>query len=439
MKNISKQDILMYLSIILFCMITIPKLINHIPWHDECLAWIYAREMTFNNVVQILGNQGHFIVWYLLLMPFAKSNFYFPYSMLLVNWVCYFAAILIMWKKAPFHPVVKIIITFSWLSLNYFSIVSRWHSAEILELFLVVSLYKDQMKRPILYTLLLVLTAHTHLFGAIAVTPLALIFIHNLIKNKNNFSTACKLSIFLIFTTGVVLWLYPILCGTLLGYNSVFIKKTISISDIIRFYRGTHYLIFLYYLITSFIIFILANNKTRFFILTTNIIFIIFHATLYIANNHNMIFLYVYLILAYWLIDKIHTKPVFNTLFIIFFACLSFYNSYYLDYTTHNIFKLDLIKYLNNENDIKNIYIFEEMCEIEPFLDSRFQVLILNNSERKNISKNVIPSQKTNTLIITKEKINDTSIPFKYGDEYETIIWYVTRAKLLNKNTILNF
>ena len=128
MKNLflKKQNIdfcIMTVTIFIFCIITIPRLLNHAVWFDEVHAWDLARTMDFHNFHKILHDEGHFIIWYLILMPFAKLKLWFPYSLKFLNWIFYFLALVLMWKKAPFNSLFKIVITFSWLSLFYFPVI----------------------------------------------------------------------------------------------------------------------------------------------------------------------------------------------------------------------------------------------------------------------------------------------------------------------------
>lgn len=173
----------MYLLLLLFIVLTIPTLIIHFPWYDEAYAYILAQQMDFNNYLIILKHEGHFIIWYLLLLPFAKLNFCYPYPMFIINWLAYFIAIIVMWKKAPFNNILKIIITFSWCSLYYFPIVARCYSIGILGLFILAAMYNNQLKKPILYSIMIVLTAHTSLLATFPTIYLVIIFIYNLYKN----------------------------------------------------------------------------------------------------------------------------------------------------------------------------------------------------------------------------------------------------------------
>ena len=146
----------MYLSLVIFCIITIPQMLHHVPWFDEYWDWILTKDLTLANCVPLMRQNGHFMLWYLLVMPLSRLNFAYPYSLLWINWIFYFLAIWFMWKKAPFNDYAKVIITFSYISTNYLPIVARCYSIGVLFLFIIASLYREQTKRPILYSILLI-------------------------------------------------------------------------------------------------------------------------------------------------------------------------------------------------------------------------------------------------------------------------------------------
>ena len=93
MQKISVNKILMYLSLFVFCIITIPKMLNHVLWFDEYWDWIITKDMNIHNCVQFMRENGHFMPWYLIVMSFSKFDLFYPYSLLITNWIFYFLAI----------------------------------------------------------------------------------------------------------------------------------------------------------------------------------------------------------------------------------------------------------------------------------------------------------------------------------------------------------
>ena len=65
----------MIISLILWCVVTLIRVVNHSPWHDETIAWLISQELNFIEIIKIMKIEGHTFLWYLVLMPFAKANF----------------------------------------------------------------------------------------------------------------------------------------------------------------------------------------------------------------------------------------------------------------------------------------------------------------------------------------------------------------------------
>ena len=117
--NINK--LLFIISIMVYIILSLSRLYNHIPICDEIHAWNISAYLNLHEIFDLMKYEGHLFIWYLLIMPFAKNGLFFPYSMQLINWGFMFAAILVMWKHAPFNSWTKSFITFS-LPVNIFSL-----------------------------------------------------------------------------------------------------------------------------------------------------------------------------------------------------------------------------------------------------------------------------------------------------------------------------
>ena len=110
-------------SIIFWCFITLVRVFHHSPWYDESHAWQIAHDLNVFELFKFMKAEGHTVLWFLCLMPFAKTNFMYPYSMQLLNWLFCFIAILILWLKSPFNNWVKFLITFSFPFLGMYSVI----------------------------------------------------------------------------------------------------------------------------------------------------------------------------------------------------------------------------------------------------------------------------------------------------------------------------
>ena len=162
-------------------------------------------------------------------MLFAKTGSFYPYDMLFINYAAFFAALILMWIKAPFSTALKIIITFSYISVTYFAVTARCYSIGILGLFIMAVLYKNQLKRPVLFSIAAGLTANTSAIAAIGASGLILPFLYNLIKNRKE--TGAK-SIIISFFILAASFIFLIIPHTHLTYDvtadwSVFCKRVI--------------------------------------------------------------------------------------------------------------------------------------------------------------------------------------------------------------------
>ena len=96
--------------LLLYVIITFVRVINHQTWYDEARAWLIAENLNLFEIFDLMKIEGHTFVWFVLLMPFAKTHFAYPYSMQIMNWIFCVSAVFVMWKYSPFNNWVKALI-----------------------------------------------------------------------------------------------------------------------------------------------------------------------------------------------------------------------------------------------------------------------------------------------------------------------------------------
>ena len=205
-----KNKKLFWICIGIWIVITLLRLLYHQPWYDEAHAYMLVQNYSFLDLISEMREEGHLMVWYLLIMPFAKLKLWYPYPMQILNWLFAFAALLIMWKKAPFHPVTKFIITFSYPFLAELPVVARCYAVGVVLLFLIASLYKNALKHPIWYAVLIALCANTSVMALFGASAFGFVFAYDLIKgalagnvSKKDFRIAFSV---LALSAVLVLW-----------------------------------------------------------------------------------------------------------------------------------------------------------------------------------------------------------------------------------------
>lgn len=285
-------------SISLWCVITLIRIFHHAPWYDEAHAWAIAQDLNIFELFKFLKTEGHTFLWYVLLMPFAKTNFMYPYSMKLLNWVFCFSALLIFWLKAPFNNWVKFFVTFGFPFLAVYSLLARCYAIGILFLFMLISMDKEKLKHPNWYSLLLILLANTSLMGAVPATVLGIRFAYEMIKNKQKLVVPFSIAIF-----GAILVLLP-LVGSIDKGLSIY-QTTITLVDAIgshltlnSFYIWTFYSLLALSLMVAFWV----KNKIfpTFFAFSVLILTGIF--CVYSGYLWHLFFIYIYFICSCWLI-----------------------------------------------------------------------------------------------------------------------------------------
>ena len=370
MKNFRKY-ILMIVCLLFFSVLTIPKMLNHFPYFDEAHAYMLAKFMNFSNFIDIIKAEGHPLGWFLLLIPFAKTNFYYPYPMLIINWICWFSALIVMWTKASFSNWLKIIVTFSSVSVIYLSVAARGYALGFLIIFIIASIYKNQLKHPLIYSVLIGLSFHINLFMGIIGSAFCLIFLFKLYKNKQNW-----IKYFGIISVFCILFVLPFLTGYGDGAYEHFGSR--SLSNFIKFYVTRYHGFFgIAYVGILIYLFKKLDNTAKFFLSYILILNVILFACFYRGFAHHFILMLLYPILAIWIAENQETWAKFNYIYILVALMLLFPLNKSIKYYFFGdkIKAKELVSDINALPELQNnkLYFQETLYPFIPFLNKNIE------------------------------------------------------------------
>ena len=400
-----------WICVIFWIIITLIRLIHHQPWLDESNAWEIAHYMQWGSVLSSLKYEGHFLGWFLILMPFAKLNLGYPYSMLFINWFFCFGAIFTLWKYAPFNNWLKTFITFSFPFLAVYPIVARCYSVGIFLLFILIALFKDRTKRPILYSVLIFLCANTSLMAALGVFALGFILIFDLFKQKQVKDLIICLSIFLLCAICLIIQVIGVDTSHLpIGEIPVlsldWLTNTFIFGKIINS-------ILLIFFIFSFG-FLLFRDKQSFWIISvTYILLFSFFQFIYVGNFWHYYFFYIYLICACWIYmqNRNISEKYKNYLSILLcIISLLFVIEYRIDISVYGSQSRVLAEHIKNHSNSKSIFLSKVFLATVPYLRKYGEPYDIGMyySENENYDvtldfdeiKNVMSKNKENYLYI---------------------------------------
>lgn len=214
MKEFVKKNKINLVVMLCYSIITFIILLFHESWRDEAQAWLIARDL---NIIEIFGQmkyEGHPVIWYLILVPFAKLGL--PYVIVkIISWIICNIAVWLILKKAPFNTFIKILFIFSMPMIYLYPSISRSYCLIPLSIILVARYFKQRHEKPIKYILSILFLANTHviMYGMVGILIL-LFYIEELIQNRKTNSKEQKKKVYIsliVTTVGLILTLIPIL------------------------------------------------------------------------------------------------------------------------------------------------------------------------------------------------------------------------------------
>ena len=380
-KNLIRKYLFVF-AILYFICRSIILLSNHSIYFDEANAWNIAAYLDLNEILKLMKYEGHLFLWYVILMPFAKNDLFYPYSMQIINWLFAFGAILVMWKYAPFNSYIKACITLS-LPFKIYALLARCYSFGILLLFILASLYPKRFKHPLIYSLLIIIVANTSVMALVGAFSLGLMFIYDLFKSGKieNISNKTLMLVFGIFAAGAFLVLAQ-LAGFLLPSYAVYNTSYTFEFHFMRFYFTFDIFHVCFVLLYSFLLisagkFFKNDFKPFFFLFLTHAILIYIFLQVYAGECWHFCFIFIYFILSVWIYLSEHKlktnfQIIYSLLFTVFCLLLIMYPSdYKMFHGTSNDLKEHIIQ---NIDDYSHAKIFFYPCfsytkEIIPYLE----------------------------------------------------------------------
>ena len=172
---------------VLFCIyiiLILTTIFHHELWRDEAQAWLVVRDLNISGIIHHVKTEGHPLLWYVLLFPLAKLHL--PvFSMQLLSFLLAATGAAIFLFLSPFNKPVKISVIFSAGFLYWYSVIARSYSLIVPLLLLCAYFYPERIKKPYIYTILLILLSNTHvlMFGFSVI--LSVLFIFELFRSKH--------------------------------------------------------------------------------------------------------------------------------------------------------------------------------------------------------------------------------------------------------------
>lgn len=268
---------------------------------DEIHAWNIATDLNFNEIIKLMRAEGHNFIWYMLLKPFTYwPDKFFPWIIKYLNLFFVILSIGLLWFYGRINKLYKILIIFSYPFLSCFALLGRCYGIGIFLLTIIAMLYKNRLKRPVLFSILLFLTANTSFMGCIAIFGICIFFTYELFKTKN---IKCIIPVLIMASIPASLYLQwhdPITPGyTLKEDFSFFFNYHLFYQY--KYFIGLPYtpkfILFFGAIIT--LIYFRYNPKLLFNIIITFTIFLIFALKIYIMFDYHYLFMFIVFYLFY--------------------------------------------------------------------------------------------------------------------------------------------
>jgi len=209
MDRDSKDTRFVYVSTLVFFVLTLFNILHHEMWRDEFEFWMRARDA--NSLLDLIKNMrytGHPMLWSLILYPITGVTRN-PLAMQMAHLLVATFSAFIFLRFAPFNKLLRGLFIFGYFPFFEYATISRNYAVGILFLFIFCAYFgKDFKKRSyILLSVILFLMCQCNAFSAILAIALGIaIFLEPaLLKNFTVYRSGRFYASILIFTAGLAI------------------------------------------------------------------------------------------------------------------------------------------------------------------------------------------------------------------------------------------
>ena len=120
-----KQNKALFVFFVIYLVITfVVAIFFHENWEDEAQAWLTARDCSPFELIGRMKYEGHFLPWYLIIMPFAKLGLPFK-TVNIISWAITGLSAWLMLRYLPCKKYKRVMLIFTLPMVYLYPVVAR--------------------------------------------------------------------------------------------------------------------------------------------------------------------------------------------------------------------------------------------------------------------------------------------------------------------------
>ena len=432
-KSSTKYKLFDLLVVFTYAVITLILIHYHEFWRDEAQQWLIVKNLSFIDIIKQMKYEGHFLLWYLILMPFAKLGFPIITESI-ISWLILCCSVFLILKKAPFSYLYRVLFIFTTPVIYAYSVHSRSYSLIPLAIILCAMAYKNRKEKPFIYILSIVFLANTHIIMYGLICILILEYLIETIKERKILDKKQMQKRVFAFVLLFILLLLSVapLFGSLISNKDIKINNKFNYKKLKELFVFNPYTQFIYYYNGVF-----SNILIRIllFVCTLNVLIYSF------KNVKNIFFKIFFIVFFQWLIYVFIFGQSFLKGFSVSFIILFYVWTYKSGNKKNDISKLEryLLEYSIIILLVLNIFNAEIWC---------FDEISNNYSSSKETAQFIEESIPEDSILISgnypeicssimvyTDKVKFYNIKF---DDYYSFVTWDSKIKIKLSNNFLD-
>ena len=109
---------------VIYLLVTLIVIFFHEIWEDEAQAWLTARDCSPIELIDRMKFEGHFLPWYIIIMPFAKLGLPFK-TINVISWVISGISAWLILKYLPCRIGKRAVFIFTLPMVYLYPVIAR--------------------------------------------------------------------------------------------------------------------------------------------------------------------------------------------------------------------------------------------------------------------------------------------------------------------------
>ncbi|UWG98548.1 hypothetical protein LPY66_07025 [Dehalobacter sp. DCM] len=176
-----KEKVISAAAFLMFIVFALITGLHHEPWTDEAQSWLIARDTNWTQLFSVMAYEGSPALWPIVLKIFISFGLEYQ-NLFIVPLIFSTLGVWLLIYKSDFPLLIRVFLPFTYYIFYQYTIVARSYSLILPCIQLIVLFYKDRLRKPYIFGILLIVLSGISVHAMILSGILFLFYCWDILK-----------------------------------------------------------------------------------------------------------------------------------------------------------------------------------------------------------------------------------------------------------------